>query len=232
MKICRVSGKSVSKRQVEQNLILHTRDIYFPPRCDIRIFYVIRPCRDKRRLYQRAVVHRSKSGFFIIILIILFPEFQSTGDDEIIRERTIVRTEIAPIKECFIAPEVTSHKGLYSFFRTYCCYCRPSRLKAPGTRDYKFGSGNSPAIRTHNGMNIPRRSTLRSQFYPVTLKRSYSLGEIHLAALFLSPPFFSTSFLNRYLLPRAGDPLFARRALIGPRLFLILLRKSPMKTRA
>lgn len=53
-------------------------------------------------------------------------------------------------------------------------------------------------------VNIPRRSTLRSQFYPVTLKRSYSLGEIHLAALF-SPPFFPPLFfLNRYLLPEAG----------------------------
>lgn len=102
---------------------------------------------------------------------------------------------------------------LYSFFRTYCCYCRPSRLKAPGTRDYKFGSGNSPAIRTHNGMNIPRRSTLRSQFYPVTLKRSYSLGEIHLAATFLPPFFLSTSFFKSLSLTR-GPESFIRASLL------------------
>jgi len=134
---------------------------------------------DYIRINVSMIVHRFVE--FVIITTLLYigytvPEISIDciiGDDEIIRERTKVRTEIVPVKERFITREVVPHKGsLYSFFRTYCRYYRPSRLKAPGTRNYKFGSGNSPAIRTHNGMNIPRRSTLRSQFRPVTLKRS------------------------------------------------------------
>lgn len=136
-------------------------------------FYVIGLYQDKRNL--RSFTVSLKFEFVVIIdyIVLEISVDRIIGDDEIIRERTIVRTEIAPIKKRFITREVVPHKGsLYSFFRTYCRYCRSSRLKAPGTRDYKFGSGNSPAIRTHNGMNIPRRSTLRSQFRPVTLKRS------------------------------------------------------------
>lgn len=78
------------------------------------------------------------------------------------------------------------------FSHTYCRYCGPSRLKALARGDYKFGGGNSrQRYERATCMNIPRRSTLRSQFCLVTFKRGCSLGKIHPRHSF---PFFSSLF--------------------------------------
>lgn len=78
--------------------------------------------------------------------------------------------------------------------------------------DYKFGGGKLWPTRRYwtTCMNIPWRSTLRSQFRLATFKRGCSLGEIHLARRSFYPHFFSLSlFFKSPSLIQCSNPLFA-----------------------
>jgi len=169
-----------------------------------------------RRLSFRSIEIRIRRNY-IDYIILEIPVDYTIGDDEIIRERIIARTEIA-IKE-----RLTPHKGCTLFFRTYCRYCRPSRLKTPGTRDYKFGSGNSPAIRTHKQRH--EHSAVIDFTKPIS---SGNAQAVIASGKFTSPHFFShfsTSFLNRHLLSRGPESFIrAARARRPSSLFLYYCR--------
>lgn len=145
-----------------------------------------------------------------------------------------MRTEIAVDDKRTLGAALS--RAMYSLQRVRCSlffshilpgYCRLSRLKAL-TR----GIINS-VVETcrHNGMNIPRGDRLYEANFAGNARTGRSLGEIHLAILFLSlfSSLFSLVFKSPSLI-QSLNLLFAQpRSRVRPSLAFILLQKSPLK---